>query len=184
MTKCKKMTINELQRTLLELNTTQRRSSVGGSEDWYTWDQAEAMMNYGTWTGGYVDDIGYVAAEVIVYGSSGSSNSFIGTVMDLWINTNPWLKAGLSDVIGIAYTPAGYALTGGNLVYDFWQYYNGNMSGELFTFNMAIDLWGQRQGGSIFGTSVVQSALLLNEFKMAADRYVNNLVQNIMNGYW
>lgn len=37
----------------------------------YTIAEMEEMMNHGTWTGGQVDGVGYVSAEITVYGDDG-----------------------------------------------------------------------------------------------------------------
>ncbi len=63
--KLKKLKINKMSEFPV-IGDQEQMMMKGG----YTITEAEQMMNNGTWTGGYVDGLGYVGTEVTVYGDA------------------------------------------------------------------------------------------------------------------
>jgi len=96
----KRMRIKELERDFSILTENQQRGIVGG----YTWAEAESMMDHGTWTGGFVDGMGYVGAQVVIFNESSSSISgnYYSSIPN-WVSSQ--LMTSLSDAMALAGLP-------------------------------------------------------------------------------
>ncbi len=68
--KLKKLKINKMSEFPV-IGDQEQMMMKGG----YTIAEAEQMMNNGTWSGGYVDGLGYVGTEVTVYGTYGGCSA-------------------------------------------------------------------------------------------------------------
>lgn len=83
MKKLEKKTLDELASIMPVISETETAQIIGGSGSasgtMYTWAQAESMMDNGTWTGGYVEGMGYVLPEVVVSGSTSTTYSVLQT---------------------------------------------------------------------------------------------------------
>jgi hypothetical protein len=166
----KKMRIRELQSELQVLNESQRKAILGGGPGNYTWDEANAMMGNGTWTGGYIDGV-YTLPNVNVYGTSPTSS--ISSVVnadfsDIWVNSSPWMQSILSDVISQKFPVAGDAMNIYNIATDLHAAYNGqDASGKL-----ARDLIDLAPYGSTLGTLLTTMGNGWNSLDSAIMRYV------------
>ena len=57
------------------MSTNENNSTKGSVTNPYTEEEMNSMMDEGTWTGGYVEGMGYVGDDVTVWGTSGSDTS-------------------------------------------------------------------------------------------------------------
>ena len=152
----RKSDIETMERELKVLVNPER--ILGGAKgDWddpYTQEEWNSMLESGTWTtGGFVDGMGYVAAEVIITGStsgsgsagvSGNNGSPSGnnssTDWEDFFDSNSWIVPAALDFLSTIDSPAGYIITGTATVNDIWNYYNGNMSSSDFQVSMAKNI--------------------------------------------
>lgn len=96
MKKLTRQSLDELAKTLAVIETNYQMGYVGGgtgtSTDPYTFEEYNALLNAGAWTGGYVGS-GYIMGEVTVTASipkEGLVNSYyIGPTSDGVLNAMP-----------------------------------------------------------------------------------------------
>jgi len=162
------MRIKELEYALLVMNEDQRKATVGG----ISWEEAEAMMNNGTWTGGYVDGEGYMGPEFVIYGTYNSdSNSNSNSYSYLDININPWVSAAALDLWGI-YDPVGANIwSAAQLAQTIYDYNEGNISKSTFETQLLLGLMAFAPGGNTAGTAASQFAQLCGQINIYLTRY-------------
>lgn len=99
MKKLKKIDLNAMASSFSVLSDGDKRKVVGG----YTEDEAFAMMDAGTWNGGYVDGYGYMAPVSFAFGHSGKEGS-----MNYYGSSSEYtrsLKVSLADELGKGIIP-------------------------------------------------------------------------------
>ncbi len=70
-----KMSLDELKQVGTVLDAEDQRKYIGGTSI----SEAYAMMNAGTWTGGYVAGMGYVSAQSFTLGGGYDSSNYFAT---------------------------------------------------------------------------------------------------------
>ena len=101
MKKLKKIDLNAMANSFSILSDDDERKVVGG----YTEEEAFAMMDAGSWTGGYVDGYGYMGPVSFVFGHDGKegSTNYYGSSSDFTRS----LKVGLWDSLAGNLVPTG-----------------------------------------------------------------------------
>ncbi len=80
MKKLQKLTLKQLENEMTVIGSDEQRAMFGGSrlvgsDIWWTQSECDNMINIGTWSGGYVDGMGYVTQAVNCYSASGSQDA-------------------------------------------------------------------------------------------------------------
>ena len=88
----KKKNLDELAQCMPVITEKEQKRYIGGglgdSDNPYTWEMAEWMMDNGYWTGGYVEGRGYCFAEAVVTGNSSGNSGSSSEFWDSSGNTN------------------------------------------------------------------------------------------------
>lgn len=83
-----KLTLKELKPQMLVMNSYEANSIIGGSSTdangvtWWTQQECDLMIDQGIWTGGYVENTGYISSATNCYGSQPSVNT--GTLLSIF----------------------------------------------------------------------------------------------------
>jgi len=156
------------------LNEKQQKAVLGGTNDDFTWEQAVAMMDDGTWTGGYVDGI-YMGPCTTIYGSSSdSSNSGNTNFWDNYVTANSWLTAAIQDLWSVADPVYGYISSGSSAAYDIYNYHNGTINSQQLSDNLVKDALSAAPMWNSAVNFINQSVNYLNELEAALERFFNN----------
>ena len=91
--KMKKMNLFELEDNFQTVDKQEQAFYMGrwGTGNPFTAQQFDSMLANGTWAGGFVQGMGFVAPEFVFYGSSSySCNSYSGSMYGYSNNNNLW----------------------------------------------------------------------------------------------